>query len=367
MYQQYRNDYSEGAADAVLEALARTNREQCVGYGADEHCAHAAELIRAEIAQDDAFVTFVPGGTPANILAITSLTEEFEGPICAADAHPTIHETGAIEAHGRRLLATHDALGRLTPQGAQPLWDAACANGAATTRPGMLYLSHTSELGHVYTRAEFDALCDWAHERDIAVYVDGARMASGIMAHGADLTIQHIAQRADAFTLGGTKNGMLFGEALVVSPRSARGRRAIERLPYLTKRAGQLTAKGRVMGVQFEAAFDPAGRDASGHTRYWQLAAHANACAVELARQMEEAGFTRLEQTGGNQQFFWTTPAEAERFSRDFGAEVQAAPDTLTPDTVPHASAVLTRFVTSWATDMQRIDELGAVARELRG
>ena len=116
MYQQYRNDYSEGAADAVLEALARTNREQCVGYGADEHCARAAELIRAEVAQPDAFVTFVPGGTPANILAITSLTEEFEGPICAADAHPTIHETGAIEAHGRRLLATRDALGRLTPQ-----------------------------------------------------------------------------------------------------------------------------------------------------------------------------------------------------------------------------------------------------------
>ena len=97
---QFRNDYSEGAAPAILDALVRTNLEQCVGYGTDEHCSRAAELIRAEIGQPDASVTFVPGGTPANILAITSLTEEFEGPLCAADAHPTIHETGAIEARG---------------------------------------------------------------------------------------------------------------------------------------------------------------------------------------------------------------------------------------------------------------------------
>ena len=114
---QFRNDYSEGAAPAILDALVRTNAEQCPGYGEDAHCARAAELIRAEVGQPDAHVSFVPGGTPANILAITALTEEFEGPLCAADAHPTIHETGAIEAHGRRLLATHDPLGRLTPEG----------------------------------------------------------------------------------------------------------------------------------------------------------------------------------------------------------------------------------------------------------
>lgn len=357
---QFRNDYSEGATPAILDALVRTNLEQCVGYGADEHCSRAAELIRAEIGQPDASVTFVPGGTPANILAITSLTEEFEGPLCAADAHPTIHETGAIEAHGRRLLATRDPLGRLTCLGMEPLWAASVANGAATTRPGMLYFSQTSELGYVYTRAEFDALCDWAAERELAVYVDGARMASGCMAAGTDLTIQHIAERADAFTLGGTKNGMLFGEALVVSPRTARGRRAIERLPYLTKRAGQLTAKGRVMGVMYEAAFDPATRDAAGEVLYWQLARHANACAVELARGLADAGYEPLLSTTGNQQFFWATPGEAARLAEGLGCEPMAADDP------SGTGRGLVRFVTSWATPQNAVAEAVAFARSVK-
>ena len=351
--QQYRNDYSEGAAPQILDALVRTNLEQTVGYGDDGHCAHAAELIRAEIGQPDAHVSFVPGGTPANILAITSLTEEFEGPLCPADAHPTIHEAGAIEAQGRRLLATRDPLGRLTPEGMEPLWQAAQANGASTTRPGMLYFSHTSELGYVYTRAEFDALCDWAHERDLAVYVDGARMASGIMAEGADLSIQHLAARADAFTLGGTKNGMLFGEALVLNPRTARGRRAIARLPWLTKRAGMLSAKGRILGVQFECAFDPALADAQGRLLYWQLAAHANDAARALAAMLAEAGLEPVLTTTGNQQFFWVTPAQGALLSAQVGCELQTLPDPT------GAGRQVARFVTSWATDTE------ALAREL--
>ncbi|WP_288736659.1 low specificity L-threonine aldolase [uncultured Enorma sp.] len=356
---QLRNDYSEGAHPRILDALVRTNLEQTVGYGADEHCARAAELIRAEIGQPDAHVSFVPGGTPANILAITALTEEFEGPLCAADAHPTAHETGAIEAHGRRLLATRDPLGRLTCDGMEPLWEAACAMGAATTRPGMLYFSHTSELGYVYTRAEFDALCDWAEARDLAIYVDGARMASGCTAQGGDLTIQHIAARADAFTLGGTKNGMLFGEALVLSPRTARGRRAIERIPYLTKRAGQLSAKGRVMGVMFEAAFDPATRDETGAALYWQMARHANAMACRLAAGLTAAGLEPVIETTGNQQFFWVEPEVAEQLSATLGCELMAGDDPA------GRGRVIVRFVTSWATPEAGIDEAIAFAQGL--
>lgn len=357
---QFRNDYSEGAHPDVLDALVCTNLEQTVGYGSDEHCAKAADYIRTEIAQPDAHVSFVPGGTPANILAITALTEEFEGPLCAADAHPTIHETGAIEAHGRRLLATHDPLGRLTCEGMEPLWNAAAANGAATTRPGMLYLSQTSELGYVYNRSEFDALCDWAWARDLAVYVDGARMASGCMARGGDLTIQHIAERADAFTLGGTKNGMLFGEALVLNPRTARGQRACERIPYLTKRAGQLTAKGRIMGVMFEAAFDPATCDDSGKVLYWQMAHHANDMACRLASGLREAGFEPLLETTGNQQFFWATHTEAEQLAEVLGCEPTAGEDPL------GANRELVRFVTSWATPEEAVSEAVAFAASLR-
>lgn len=358
--QQYRNDYSEGAAPQILEALTRTNFDQTVGYGEDEHCARAAELIRAEVGLPQALVRFAPGGTAANILAITGLTEEFEGPLCAADAHPTIHETGAIEAHGRRLLATHDAFGVLTPQGAQPLWEASVANTHHTTRAGMLYFSNTTELGHVYSAEEFDALCDWADERDLAIYVDGARMASAITAPGNNLTIQHLASRATVFTLGGTKNGMLFGEALVVNPTTPRGARMAERLPFLTKRTGALMAKGRLMGVQYEAAFDDANRNEHGEALYWQLARHANACAAKLRGIMLEAGFEPFIDTTGNQQFFWVSPDQGKLFAQTVGAELQ------TQDDPRGEERIVARFVTSWATNMDAIDEVTEIARQAR-
>ena len=357
---QFRNDYSEGAAPEILEALVRSNGEQTPGYGEDSHCERAAELIRAEIGQPDTCVTFVPGGTPANILAITSLTEEFEGPICAADAHPTIHETGAIEARGRRLLATTDPFGILTPEAAEVTYRDMMATGCHTTRPGMIHLADTSEFGHVYTRAEFDALCDWASGYELAVYVDGARMGSAMMAVGGDLDIRHIAERADIFTLGGTKNGMLFGEALVVNPRTARGQRAIDRLPYLTKRAGSLMAKGRLAGVMCEAAFDPANADAAGVLPYWRYAAHANACAIKLAQGLASCGFEQAVATNGNQQFAWATPEEAARFDEACGAETMVAHDPT------GAGRVMVRFVTSWATPESAVDELVELARSMR-
>lgn len=348
---QFRNDYSEGAAPEMLEALVRTNGEQAPGYGTDARCERAAELIRGAIQQPDAFVQFIPGGTAANIVAISALTDEFEGPILAADAHPTAHETGAIEGCGRRILATADPFGILTPEECERIYTASVAGGCHTTRPGMIYFSNTSEFGHVYTRAEFDALCDWAEGHELAVYVDGARMASALASEGCDLTMGHIAARADAFTLGGTKAGMLFGEALVVSPRTARGRRAIERIPYLTKRAGHMTAKGRLMGVQYEAAFTP-GED--GTLPYLRYAANANACAVKLAEGLVEAGLEPYAVTPGNQQFFWATRPVADAISGACGAEISYV----------QGRPVL-RFVTSWATTAADVDELIAFVRTL--
>ncbi|MDY2778033.1 MAG: beta-eliminating lyase-related protein [Collinsella sp.] len=348
---QFRNDYSEGAAPVILDALVRTNFNQTVGYGEDEHCARAAELIRAACNQPDAFVRFLPGGTAVNIVAISSLTEEFEGPILAADAHPTAHETGAIEGAGRRLLATRDPFGILTPAEVERVALLAQAGGHHTTRPGMLYFSNTSELGHVYTKAEFDALCDVAQAHGLAVYVDGARMASGLAAEGGDLTLEHLASRADAFTLGGTKNGMLFGEALVVSPRTERGRRAIERIPFLTKRTGALTAKGRLMGVQFEAAFDPANATEDGTLPYFALARTANACATRLAAGMREAGFEEYVGTTGNQRFFWVTPSLGDTLSQELGAELAIVDDPT------GAGRLVARFVTSWACTEREVDE----------
>lgn len=356
---QFRNDYSEGAAPEILDALVATNSQQTVGYGGDEFCERAARLIQDACGQADAFVKFIPGGTAANILAISALTDEFEGPILAADAHPTIHETGAIEGTGRRLLATRDPYGVLTPESAERVWQDMTSGGCHTTRPGMIYFSNTTEFGHAYSRSEFDALCDWAQSRDVAVYVDGARMASALTSSGCDLTLEHLASRADAFTLGGTKAGMLFGEALVVSPRSARGRRAIERIPYLTKRAGLLTAKGRLMGVQYQAALTvPAGGD-STDAPYWRYAAQSNACAAAIAKGMRDAGFDLYLDVTGNQQFIWATREQAKRFEDVCGAETMVATDPTGAD------RVVVRFVTSWATSMDDCEELVSFARTL--
>ena len=134
---QFRNDYSEGAAPEILEALIQTNTQQTPGYGEDEFCARAADLVREACGQPDALVKFIPGGTAANILAISALTDEFEGPILAADAHPTIHETGAIEGTGRRLLATNDPYGILTPESAERVWRDMTSGGSHPPRPGL--------------------------------------------------------------------------------------------------------------------------------------------------------------------------------------------------------------------------------------
>lgn len=355
---RFQNDYSEGACPEVLDALVRTNTEQTPGYGTDAHCEHAAELIRAACSQTDAYVRFIPGGTAANAVCISAFTDDFEGPILAADAHPTAHETGAIEACGRRILATGDPLGILTPGEVERVWRVNSANGCHATRPAMLYFSNTSEMGHVYNRAEFDALCDVAEELGLAVYVDGARMASALTAEESDLTLEHLAARADAFTLGGTKAGMLFGEALVMSPRTARGARAIERIPYLTKRGGHMTAKGRLMGVQYEAALDPAQRDNQGRVPYFAHAAASNACSVALAHGLEEMGFEPLIRTTGNQQFFWFDAQLAARIVEMCGAEYTPADDAT------GAGRVVLRFVTSWATEPEHVEELLSFVRD---
>ena len=349
---QFRNDYSEGACPEVLNALIRTNNEQTPGYGTDDHCAHAAELIRTACGQPDAYVRFIPGGTAANAVCISAFTDDFEGPILAADAHPTAHETGAIEACGRRILATNDPLGILTPVEVERVWRVNTAGGCHSTRPAMLYFSNTSELGHVYNRVEFDALCDIAEELGLSVYVDGARMASALTAEETDLTLKHLAARADAFTLGGTKAGMLFGEALVVSPRTARGARAIERIPYLTKRSGHMTAKGRLMGVQYEAAFDSDLSNDQGLVPYFAHAAQANAHAITLAHGLEELGFEALIRTTGNQQFFWFDAHLAQQLASVCGAESMPAADPT------GMNRVVLRFVTSWATRAEHVEEL---------
>ena len=347
----FRNDYSEGAAPEILAALAATNDEQTVGYTeGDAHCERARELIRAACGRDDVDVEFCIGGTSANVIGVTGLLRDWEGAVCTKDAHINVHETGAVAACGRTVLPTDDADGFLTPEAAERVWRFQTSTGRHMTRPGCVYVSNTTELGGVWDKARFDAICDWADEKGLPVFLDGARLGSGLTSPAAGgLTLEHIAARCGAFYIGGTKNGMLFGEAMVIADPRLR-----EAFPFLQKERGGLLAKGRLLGVQFETAFEQQAN--GGEALYWRLARNANACAFRLREGLVRLGFSPYGEAPSNQQFFVMTPAQRDAFEAACGCETFYELGD---------GNVVARFVCSWATAEKDVDELLALAAEL--
>lgn len=339
----FRNDYSEGAAPEVLQALVKTNDQQWPGYTeeGDEHCDHARELIRQAVGRDDVDVEFCVGGTSANLVGVTGMLRDWEGVICTQDAHINVHETGAIAACGRTILPTRDADGFLSPDEAERVYAEHVSTGRHMTRPKVVYITNATEFGGVWDRARFDAICDWAQGHDLKVFMDGARLASALTSPQNDLSLEHIARRASAFYLGGTKNGLLFGEAMVIADPELR-----ESFPYLVKERGGLMAKGRLLGVQFEAAFTPG---ADGEAPYWRLARHANECALRLRDGMLGLGYRAYLPSSTNQQFFVVSPADEAAFAQAVGSETFAV--------LPSGERVI-RFVCSWATQQGDVDRL---------
>ncbi|MGN0076084.1 MAG: threonine aldolase family protein [Parafannyhessea sp.] len=349
-----RNDYSEGAAPQILQALVDTNAEQCVGYTeGDPHCERARKLIREAcgLLEDEADVEFCVGGTSANVIALSGMLRDWEGVICTPDAHIVVHETGALAATGRTPLPTRDADGFLSPAEAERVWRFQTSTGRHMTRPAAVYVTDTTEVGGVWTRERLDAICDWAHGHGLTVFLDGARLASALTSSENDLTLEHIAHTVDAFYLGGTKNGMLFGEAMVI-----RDPRLREAFPYLQKERGGLMAKGRLLGVQFEAALDPANADQGGEVPYWRLARHANALAGQLRDGLVALGYEPYGHSASNQQFFAVTPEQQAAFEQAVGCETFYVLDD---------GRRVVRFVTSWASEEQDVLDLLALAKRV--
>lgn len=352
----FKNDYSEGAAPLILDALVRSNDEQCVGYTeGDPHCERARELIRAEVGRDDVNVEFCIGGTSANVVGVTGMLHDWEGVICTKDAHINVHETGAIAACGRTVLPTQDADGFLSVEQAEQVYARQTLTGRHMTLPKLVYITNSTEFGGVWSRERFDAICDWAQGHELKVFVDGARLGSALTSEGNDLSLTHIAERASAFYIGGTKNGMLFGEAMVIAdPELKRS------FPYLVKERGGLMAKGRLLGVQFEAAFErdngEGNGDRDGEALYWRLARQANACAAHLREGMVTLGFKSYLDSPTNQQFFVVSPEQARAFDAAVGSETFAV--------LPTGEEVI-RFVCSWATRQEDVDELLGFAATL--
>lgn len=362
---EFRNDYSEGAAPQVLAAVAATCAEQNVGYTeGDAHCERARKLIRDMCGQPDAQVEFCIGGTGTNVICLNGMLRDWEGVICTPDAHIVVHETGALAACGRTVLPTRDDDGFLSPAEAERVWQFQTSTGRHMTIPAVIYITNTTELGGVWTRERFDAICDWARSHDLGIFLDGARLGSALTAPGNDLSLRHIASRVDAFYIGGTKNGMLMGEAVVICGQGPHARRLREAFPFLVKERDGLLAKGFLLGAQFEAAFAREGVAADGSAwsceegeeLYWQLARRTNACAARLREGLVAAGYEPYGNAGGNQQFFAVDPARADALEEASGCE--------TFYTLDDGRKVI-RFVCSWATTEADVDELVAFARGL--
>ena len=340
----FRNDYSEGAHPKVLQALVETNLVSTPGYGCDEYCACARELLRERFACPNADVHFLVGGTQTNLTAAAAFLRPWEAIIAADTGHIAVHETGAIEATGHKVYVVPGVDGKLAPDAIRTaVRDHQAGTEEHMVLPRMVYVSDATELGTIYTRAELQALSDTCRELGLYLYLDGARMAMALTAQGNDLVPEDFAQLCDAFYLGGTKNALLFGEALVIVNNALK--------PYfrnVMKQHGGMLAKGRLLGVQFAAILQD--------DLWLQTARHANELAQRLAAALTAMGVPLYAASPTNQVFPIFTNAQVEALRQNFSFEFIARVDE-------NHSAI--RFVTSWATRPEDVETLLEAVRSL--
>ena len=336
----FRNDYSEGAHPQVLQALADTNGVQTVGYGTDPYCQAAADTIRRLCAAPDAAVHFLVGGTQVNLVTIDAFLQSYEAVIAAQTGHVSTHETGAIEATGHKVCTVESPDGKLTPS----LIESVLAQHNGTEHmvlPRLVYISDTTEIGTLYTKTELTALRRCCDQHGLLLYLDGARLGSALTAPGNDLTLPDLAALTDGFTIGGTKNGALFGEALVLT-------HPLPHFRWHMKQRGAVLAKGRLLGVQFQALLEDG--------LYFGLARHANDLAFRLRDGIAALGYPFPVSSPSNQQFPVLPNAAVARL-QELGYEFEI-------DHPVDANHTCIRLVTSWATPDAAVEDF---LRDLAG
>ena len=331
----FSSDYSQGAHPEVLEALINTNAEHTDGYGLDPHCENAAGMIRRLIGDESRAVHFMVGGTPCNVTFAAAVLKPYQSVIAAHTGHLYFHETGALEGTGHRIVTRATENGKLTPA----LIDNALKEyqDEHTPEPGMVYISQPTELGTIYKKAELAALYDKCREKRLLLYIDGARLGAALTCRENDADIRDIAALCDAFYIGGTKNGALFGEALVLRKELDDGH-----FRHMIKRQCGLLAKGRLTGVQFEALLR-GGEDGL----YYRIAAHENAMAELLREELLSLGVTFLGESCTNQLFpILPAPIVRELKNDFFFYEWSGEENGMIP----------IRLVTSWGTERSEVE-----------
>jgi threonine aldolase len=338
----FKNDYSEGAHQDILAALSKTNLEQHNGYGEDAFSLQAAELIKQKIGLDGLDVHFLTGGTQTNLTAISAFLRPHEAAISANTGHVLVHETGAIEATGHKVISVDSSNGKLTAEQVRAV--VAGHGDEHMVKPRLVYLSQPTEVGTIYSRREMEQISNVCRELGLWLFVDGARLGSALCAAGNDLTLSILAGLVDAFYIGGTKNGALLGEALVIR---ADGLKADFR--YHMKQKGALLAKGRLIGIQFLALF-------SGDL-YFELARHANRLADQIRQELAQAGYRFLTDSPTNQLFPILPNRVIDELLKDYSFYIWEKVDA-------EHSAI--RLVTSWATPSMAVEGFLTKLKELQ-
>lgn len=335
---QFQCDYNEGAHPLIMQRLVETNMHQTVGYGEDDFCAEARRLIRQACNRDDVDVHFLVGGTQTNATVIAHTLRPYQGVISAVTGHINVHETGAIEATGHKVLAIDSADGKLTAVQIEQAVQAHLHEDGPEhmVQPGMVYISFPTEVGTIYTLGELRDISTVCRRHGLPLFVDGARLGYGLCSPQSDVTLPQLAQLADVFYIGGTKVGALFGEAVVIANQ------ALKRdFRYSIKRHGGMLAKGRLLGIQFATLF------ADG--LYMQISRHAIVQAMRIRQALQAQGIPFLIDSPTNQQFPILSNEQLDRLSTKYLFSIWQKVDD-------HHTAV--RICTSWATKPENVDQL---------
>lgn len=334
----FQNDYQEGAHEKILKRLMETNLEPQSGYGSDSYTESAKEKIRKVCECPQADVWFLTGGTQTNQNVIDAMLQPYEGVVAASTGHVSVHEAGAIEFTGHKVLTIPQHEGKIYAEELESylrgFWED--TDHEHMVFPGMVYISHPTEYGTLYTKNELENLSAICEAYQIPLYMDGARLGYGLMSSNTDVTLSVISRCCDAFYIGGTKVGALCGEA-VVFPKNNTPKHFLTRI----KQHGALLAKGRLLGIQFDTLFTD--------DLYFILGRHAIDMAEQLKEGLRENGVSLYLESPTNQQFLLLTDEQAERLKREVSYSFWEKPDE---------DHTVIRLATSWATTKEQVDEL---------
>ena len=341
----FHNDYNEACHPAVLQKMKDNMGRQMGGYGEDTSCENAANMIRKLCGSDDLAVHFLVGGTQANLTVIAAALRPHQAALGAQTAHINVHETGAIEATGHKVIALPTEDGKINGAQIRNAVQMHYADSAHEhiPQPKLVYISNPTEYGTLYSKAELENLYTVCREMGLYLFLDGARLGYGLAATGYDVTMEDIARLTDVFYIGGTKVGALFGEAVVITNEALK-----EDFRYLIKQHGGMLAKGRLLGVQFDALMTD--------NLYFEISAHAITLADKIRSTLEELGVKHLVPGITNQIFPIFSDELLEELAKEFCfTEMERVDET-------HRAV---RFCTSWATTEENVDKLCAALKRL--